>query len=136
VQKVCIPGLHLSLGIFNRLWNLLEDACKEIDFQCVVEGCSDTSLEGFRKFYSLKMDMEAQQTYRSLLSEMRAFSMLTDSSMPELDAEMAHTQERVKDMVNNYKHDKHILYLLKYVVDDREDQIGRDNEDKLQCCFR
>ena len=29
--QVCIPGLHLSLGIFNRLYNLLEEACHELD---------------------------------------------------------------------------------------------------------
>ena len=29
--QVCIPGLHLSLGIFNRLFTLLEDACEDLD---------------------------------------------------------------------------------------------------------
>ena len=32
IVQVCIPaGLHISLGIFNRLYNLLEDACHELD---------------------------------------------------------------------------------------------------------
>ena len=29
--QVCIPGLHISLGIFNRLYSLLENACHELD---------------------------------------------------------------------------------------------------------
>ena len=28
---MCIPGLHISLGIFNRLYSLLENACHELD---------------------------------------------------------------------------------------------------------
>ena len=28
---MCPPGLHISLGIFNRLWELLENACNELD---------------------------------------------------------------------------------------------------------
>ena len=31
--KVVIPGLHLSLGIFLRLFNMLEDACHELDIK-------------------------------------------------------------------------------------------------------
>ena len=28
-----MPGLHLSLGIFNRLYDLLEDACEQLDLE-------------------------------------------------------------------------------------------------------
>ena len=31
IIQVCIPGLHLSLGIFNRLYTLLENACHALD---------------------------------------------------------------------------------------------------------
>lgn len=31
--QVCIPGLHISLGIFYRLFGLLEDAVHTLDFQ-------------------------------------------------------------------------------------------------------
>lgn len=29
--QVCLPGLHISLGIYDRLWELLEGACTELD---------------------------------------------------------------------------------------------------------
>jgi hypothetical protein len=29
--QVCPPGLHISLGVFFRLFTLLEDACHELD---------------------------------------------------------------------------------------------------------
>ena len=106
-KKVCIPELHLFLGIFDRLWNLLEEACKEIDFQCAVEGSSgDTSVEGFRKLCSLKMDIETQQKYHSVLTEMLTFSLLIGSNVTELvesvNVEVAETQDRIKKLVNNY----------------------------------
>ena len=36
-KKVCFPGLHLSLGIFNRLWILLEEECTEVDLALAQE---------------------------------------------------------------------------------------------------
>lgn len=29
--QVRLPGLHMSLGIYDRLWSLLEGACTELD---------------------------------------------------------------------------------------------------------
>ena len=34
---MCFPGLHLSLGIFNRLWILLEEECTEVDLALAQE---------------------------------------------------------------------------------------------------
>ena len=31
--QVCPPGLHITLGIFYRLWCLLETACHELDLE-------------------------------------------------------------------------------------------------------
>ena len=39
---MCIPGLHISLGIFNRLYNLLENACHELD---LLQAETDTGAE-------------------------------------------------------------------------------------------
>ena len=30
-MQVCIPGLHVSLGIFHKLFKLLQDACHQLD---------------------------------------------------------------------------------------------------------
>ena len=35
--QVCIPGLHLSLGVFDCLWTLLEEACTELDLRLAIE---------------------------------------------------------------------------------------------------
>lgn len=49
--QVCIPGLH-SLGIFNRLWTLLEEACTDLDFKLVqVGGAGDCGGSSFISYY-------------------------------------------------------------------------------------
>ena len=50
---VCLPGLHISLGIFQRLYALLEEECHELDLQ--IASHKDTVLPGstsatFEKF--------------------------------------------------------------------------------------
>ena len=80
----------------------MEEACKEIDFQCAVEGSSgDTSVEGFRKLCSLKMDIETLQKYHSVLTEMLTFSLLTGPNRTELvesvNVEVAEAQDRIKN---------------------------------------
>ena len=42
IIQVCIPGLHISLGIFNRFYNLLENACHELD---LLQAETDTGAE-------------------------------------------------------------------------------------------
>ena len=32
-HQVCLPGLHISLGIFGRLFHLLEQSCHELDLR-------------------------------------------------------------------------------------------------------
>lgn len=37
---MCPPGLHISLGIFYRLFNLLEEECHELDLAHNLQGAS------------------------------------------------------------------------------------------------
>ena len=39
--QVCIPGLHMSLGIFNRLFNLLERACQDLDLEMAARAAGE-----------------------------------------------------------------------------------------------
>ena len=32
-KEVCLPGLHITQGIFVKLFDLLEDACHQLDLQ-------------------------------------------------------------------------------------------------------
>ncbi len=43
--QVILPGLHISLGIFYRLFSLLEDACHQMDFKVAQSRASNTSTQ-------------------------------------------------------------------------------------------
>ena len=46
-----MPGLHLSLGIFNRLFELFEDACQELDIKLATRGTTTVMGGGsFQKY--------------------------------------------------------------------------------------
>jgi len=36
-----MPSLNMSLGIFKRLWDLLESACKELDLKVACQSAGD-----------------------------------------------------------------------------------------------
>jgi hypothetical protein len=84
---VCIPGLHLSLGIYNRLWSLLIGACTELDIKLALLISGEDSPSGsstynhfstlLRKKSILQMELETQQNYVSVVDEMVTYSSLT-----------------------------------------------------------
>lgn len=36
LRQVCLPGLHITLGVFHRLFTLFEDECHHLDLQLAV----------------------------------------------------------------------------------------------------
>lgn len=62
---MCHPGLHITLGIFHRLFTLLEDACHELDLKIVMKDglddggvCYGHYVEPVRKQPQLKDNVE------------------------------------------------------------------------------
>ena len=47
-----MPGLHISLGIFDRLWELLESACVELDLEFAEHNSGGTFGEAFANYSS------------------------------------------------------------------------------------
>ena len=57
-MKVCPPGLHLSLEIFQRLFNLLEEDCHLLDLKtCSITDSSNTTT--FDVYVQVKTAMKA-----------------------------------------------------------------------------
>ena len=46
-----MPGLHITLGIFDRLFDLLEEACHQLDIKLAESGRQEDTLHSF-KLYS------------------------------------------------------------------------------------
>ena len=62
IMQVCIPGLHLSLGIFNRLFSLLENACHELDLlQAEKIGGENTAGTSFGRYSAALRKMMEQK---------------------------------------------------------------------------
>lgn len=60
-----MPGLHLTLGIFDRFFDLLEDACHQLDVLLAERGRQADTLHSF-KLYSA-----AVQTIKELGEKQR-----------------------------------------------------------------
>ena len=72
-----MPGLHLSLGIFNRLFELFEEACTRLDLKFACRQDTTTSIggESFQNYVALHkklVDLRQQVTLaakQSVLSQ-------------------------------------------------------------------
>ena len=74
-----MPGLHLSLGVFNRLYTLLEESCQALDLQVAYSSCADVGGETFTKYsrglarlHTLEEELgvtkQKQETFQELLN--------------------------------------------------------------------
>ena len=87
---MCIPGLHLSLGIYNRLWSLLGDACNELDLILAESSPDNISSNStysqyvslIRRKSELQSELHDQQDYLTVLNEMVTFSSI---SLPDAE---------------------------------------------------
>ena len=62
--KVCPPGLHITLGIFTKLYGLLEDECHNLDLELALHSSEDahssfsTYSQELQKLHLLQAEME------------------------------------------------------------------------------
>ena len=114
---MCIPGLHLSLGIFNRLWNLLEDACKQLDIKLAEANLgSGTGGSTFQQYStalqqhsSLKSQLQSRKEQVTMLEQLNTFLTL---SLPDPESSAlvhgvrseATTARRIVDQMVVYIH--------------------------------
>ena len=54
VFQVCPPGLHISLGIFYKIWCLVEEGCHELDLELATRNSHNpTDRETFHQYSML-----------------------------------------------------------------------------------
>lgn len=113
--QMCIPGLHLSLGIYNRIWSLIKGACTELDLKLAEHLSGDSTPSGntydhfstlLRKKELIQMEFDTQKSYAAVLDEMITYSTLTmanaqtDSYLRKLRKEAADTHSTLRKMVS------------------------------------
>ena len=86
--QVCILALHLSLslGIFNHLWTLLEEACTELDLRLATELRGIPGLSGvtfarysipLERLSQLKSRLVSQTCHAELLEQLATYMSLS-----------------------------------------------------------
>ena len=96
--QVCPPGLHLSLGIFLRLFNLLETACKRLDIRVHLTGVGagatyEHYVEAHTKQNSIKERVEQEEIQVKNLEQAGLLLSLKSSQQPNA-AEQPHCPEK------------------------------------------
>lgn len=97
-NQVCIPGLHISLGIFFRLFTLLEDEVHCLDYQTVT---SSTAQQLAIQAYALNIEKLSSLREEKLQVEGKAAMLehvLTLSAVNE-SASFTTTPQLVQAMV-------------------------------------
>ncbi|CAH3103928.1 unnamed protein product [Pocillopora meandrina] len=89
LDKVCVPGLHISLGVFKKLFDELENQCFELDkkIQMVLAGDSEENDEKIQAFRAAQLHTrQAQQ-----------FNEKTNYLQELLNLQSLHTNEKLAD---------------------------------------
>lgn len=82
--QVCLPGLHISLGVYNRLWELLEGACTGLDLLLAEyiqeEGGAGNTYDRFvaalRKREQLKSSRATEEQRATTMEQLATFFSL------------------------------------------------------------
>ena len=98
---MCPPGLHITLGIFQRLFNLLEEECHQLDLSVNENSASSGSsfIEYQQARSAVKVLEEAQAALRVELNQAQQILALLLLSSPE-----PHLDGRIQD-ITRYIHD-------------------------------
>uniref|UniRef100_A0A1X7V868 Uncharacterized protein n=1 Tax=Amphimedon queenslandica TaxID=400682 RepID=A0A1X7V868_AMPQE len=67
LTQVCPPGLHITLGVFQHLFDLLEDECHELDQKTATT--ASTRLSSYEKYMEAKTSVTTLKEEKDLLTE-------------------------------------------------------------------
>ena len=102
----------MSLGIFNRLWTLLENQCKQLDFTLVTESTPSTnsfpgvSADTINKWSNLQSELDTVIKYAGVVSVLLAYTSVSVEDLSECDfhkslvEELEAAERRTKDLVH------------------------------------
>ena len=112
--QACIPGLHISLGVFYHLYTLVEEACHELDLRVAnmtstqntgVGGVSfETYVSNIHKLFALKEESAKQSQVVSVLDQLLTYLALTvpqgSPALEQVKKEAEAQQKLLQDVVS------------------------------------
>ena len=82
MHKVCPPGLHITVGIFTKLYGLLEDECHALDLELALlssedaHSSFDTYSQELQKLRLLQAELEQAEEAYAVLQQMTTYVSL------------------------------------------------------------
>ncbi|XP_070548414.1 uncharacterized protein [Ptychodera flava] len=122
IDQVCPPALHLSLGIFLKLFNLMESYCIPLDVQMYVRLHQDNSSGSSNSTPPSNKPVE-YDTYLSIACEIAALK----DAMRRIEVEV---QEIESSMMSTLLHDHQYTASMQCTEDVTGLQVARDTKQK------
>ena len=94
MHKVCPPGLHITLGIFTKLYGLLEDECHALDLELALlsrkdaHSSFDTYSQELQMLRLLQSELKQAEEAYAVLQQMTTYETLV---IGEKDPDTAET---------------------------------------------
>ena len=106
VVQVCLPGLHITQGIFQKIFGLLEEACHELDLKLACHfssqahhGSYSVYVDKLRDIAKTKADLDtARQTLAESEQIVVYLSITLDPTNPVLQRILRYRAERRKEV--------------------------------------
>ncbi|KAL5502912.1 hypothetical protein EMCRGX_G009770 [Ephydatia muelleri] len=82
IEQVCPPGLHITLGIFTKLYGLLEDECHALDLELALlsseeaHSSFDTYSQKLQMLCSLQSELKQAEEAYAVLQQMTTYVSL------------------------------------------------------------
>lgn len=112
---MCPPGLHITLGIFLRLFVLLEDRCHELDLLAELQGSGEAGrsyeryVTALRQQRALKDQAHICEYNLKVLEQVATYTLTTAPSMASLPefhrvtSEITNKKEQLQQLVSLIK---------------------------------
>lgn len=102
-MQVCPPGLHITLGVFQRLFNLLEEECHCLDQQISVNTCTSSRKSSFEEYLKAKVSLRAlKEELTSLINIANQYLVLQllTTTDPQRNTTVQSTAKDIHDNTN------------------------------------
>ena len=116
VKQVCLPALHITLGIFYRLFNLLENECHKLDLKSALLRSSVSTTVSYatyatamQKVQQITEDTQHLQAQLKDVTQLVSYFTLhlTEDSaaglMTGLHQRLVDIRQSIADLVSKYK---------------------------------
>ena len=85
-MQVSLPGLHITLGVFYRLWSLLEEACHQLDLELSKRTAPlSTDRGSFSQYTKVVSDLAKLEEEKN---ELRPYALNLSSLIAQLGSQL------------------------------------------------